>query len=55
MIYFWLAQSIAHIYPYLIQFHDLLDIIGSDFYPKICNFLVQALGSPEAGLIFYTF
>ena len=40
MIYFWFCQCTANIHPYLSQFQDLLEIIGSDFYPKICNALV---------------
>jgi hypothetical protein len=55
MIYFWLHHCIAILYPYLSQFQDLLEIIGSDFYPKVCNPLVEAIGSPFAGLIFYVF
>jgi hypothetical protein len=54
-MYYWLSQSIANIHPYLIKFPDLLDIIGSDFYSKVCNPFVEAVGSPLAGLIFYIF
>lgn len=55
MIYFWLCQCIANINPFLAQFQDLLEIIGSDYYPKVCNPLVEAIGSPLSGLIYYVF
>jgi hypothetical protein len=45
----------ASILPYLTQFQDLLEMIGSDFYPKVCNPLVEAIGTPLAGFIFYIF
>ena len=45
----------ASIHTYLSQFQDLLEIIGSDYYPKVCNPLVEAIGSPFSGLIFYVF
>jgi hypothetical protein len=45
----------ASILPFLAQFPDLLEVIGSDFYPKVCNLLVEAIGSPLAGFIFYIF
>jgi hypothetical protein len=43
------------IFPFLMQFQDLIEIFGSDFYSKVCNLLVFALGSPLVGLIFYIF
>lgn len=55
MICFWLCQCVASIHSYLSQFQDLLEIIGSDYYPKVCNPLVEAIGSPFSGLIFYVF
>jgi hypothetical protein len=55
MIYFWLSQILASLHPYLLQFNDLLEIIGSDYYPKVCNPLVEAIGTPMAGFIFYIF
>ena len=55
MTYFWLSQCMDEIYPFLMQFPDLIEVIGSDFYSKVCNILVGVLGSPLAGLIFYIF
>jgi hypothetical protein len=55
MIYFWLTQSIASIYEYLIKFPGLIEIIGSDFFSKVCNSVVSAIGTPLTGFIYYIF
>lgn len=55
MVNFWLCQALSSINQYLLQFTDLLEIIGSDFYPKVCNPLVEAIGTPLPGIIFYVF
>lgn len=55
MLMFWLSQAINSAGEAIKEISDLPFLIASDFFPKVCNSLVEVLDQPKVGLIFHIF